>query len=555
MTRQGGVTAVALAVLVVCLALVTSVGAAGTAALPDNNTTDSTSGTLDGTTDSVDDTTDNTTDSTTDETTNTTDSVDDTTNQTTDTSTDTVENTSTDTATNTTDTTDTSTDTATNTTDTTDTTTNTVTNTTDTTETVTNTTDTTETVTNTTDTTETVTNTTDTTETVTNTTTETVETATDSVDATATASTTVAVGDETVTGTATGTLDDGLSLTGTTATNGTVNSSLNGSVTADGDGVTADGSVDANGSLGGDGSLATGGAVDSTLGDEGGSHSAATGEGAGVSDGGATGPSDAPTDGPVSVAGTAVDAGAVGGVITDDRAVEAGSGSDDAPLLSLPGLPGYTALPTDGLAAGGAGLAGVAVVAGGAAATRGSATLYRLRDALGEFDPIAVLLRYSRYDDSDPLEHEDRATVYEVVEDAPGVYLSALSESTDVPLSTVRHHVRILEEENVVTSAKIDGKRRYFPVATSDVALHAALANPSRAAVLETLAERGAAHNGLVADELDLDPSTVSHHLDRLADDGLVERERDGRSVVNSLTPTAEAGLEGTRPVAGTADD
>jgi DNA-binding transcriptional ArsR family regulator len=61
--------------------------------------------------------------------------------------------------------------------------------------------------------------------------------------------------------------------------------------------------------------------------------------------------------------------------------------------------------------------------------------------------------------------------------------------------------------------------------------------------VLVTLAKEGDASVSTIADALDRDPSTVSHHLSRLEEDGLVERERDGRSKVNRLAPATEAAL------------
>ncbi|WP_207587670.1 metalloregulator ArsR/SmtB family transcription factor [Halomontanus rarus] len=159
-----------------------------------------------------------------------------------------------------------------------------------------------------------------------------------------------------------------------------------------------------------------------------------------------------------------------------------------------------------------------------------------------ELLPISIF-KYSRYDDSDPLENDRRRTIYRTVEDDPGAYLSAVSETSDVPLSTVRHHVRVLEEEGLVTSVKVHGKRRYFPAGEDDVELHAALAEPSKRGVLEALADHGRANNGDLATALDRDPSTVSHHLSTLEDDGLVVREKDGRAIVNELAPEVYARL------------
>ncbi|WP_436344295.1 helix-turn-helix domain-containing protein [Natronorubrum sp. FCH18a] len=174
---------------------------------------------------------------------------------------------------------------------------------------------------------------------------------------------------------------------------------------------------------------------------------------------------------------------------------------------------------------------------------------------------LAPIFGYSRYDDSDPLENDRRRAVYETIQADSGCYLSQVSEESDVALSTVRHHVRVLEEEGLVTTAKVNGKRRYFladgetPTEATDesdtvatVELHAALEEPAKRDVLETLAELGAVNNGRLADELERDPSTVSHHLSALEENGLVVREKDGRSVTNELTPPVEAALRDADP-------
>ncbi|WP_458190930.1 helix-turn-helix domain-containing protein [Haladaptatus sp. NG-WS-4] len=145
-------------------------------------------------------------------------------------------------------------------------------------------------------------------------------------------------------------------------------------------------------------------------------------------------------------------------------------------------------------------------------------------------------LRYSKYDDSDPLEQEVRADLYNHIERTPGTYLSQLDNRMDVSLSTIRHHLRILEDEKIVTNAKIRGKRRFYPASDDKVELRAALAQTATAAVLDGVSRQEPVTVGELADELDRDPSTVTYHLKRLAEDGLVERKRDGRTVYNQLT-------------------
>jgi predicted transcriptional regulator len=159
---------------------------------------------------------------------------------------------------------------------------------------------------------------------------------------------------------------------------------------------------------------------------------------------------------------------------------------------------------------------------------------------------LFVFCGYSRYDGSDPLDHETRERIYGAVTADPGLFLSELAERLDTSLSTVRHHVRVLEDESLLTSEKINGKRRYYPISIEDPQLVAALGESATASVLDTLSRLGPASGTELADALDRDPSTVSHHLSRLADAGLIEREQRGRMVVSRLSARTRTALTST---------
>lgn len=171
------------------------------------------------------------------------------------------------------------------------------------------------------------------------------------------------------------------------------------------------------------------------------------------------------------------------------------------------------------------------------AAAPGSSYLDRLVRMLAPF-------RYSRYDDSDPLEHEARDAMFDVVENSPGTYLSEMADRAELPLSTARHHIRVLEREGLVSGAKVRGKRRFYPAYTDGVELAAAMNDESTASVIDALARLGASSVSDLADELDKDPSTVTHHVQRLEEDEVVVRERDGRAVMNKLSTAARTMLE-----------
>jgi len=158
---------------------------------------------------------------------------------------------------------------------------------------------------------------------------------------------------------------------------------------------------------------------------------------------------------------------------------------------------------------------------------------------------LLLLLGYKRYSDDDPLEHETRKRLYDHIRSSPGTYLAELGEETGVEMGTVRYHLRILEFENLVSQETIRGHRRYFPAGTDWAELEAARNDDATAAILAALQRDGPDSVSGLAETLDRDPSTVSHHLDRLADDGVIERERDGRAVLNRLTTRAQQALSG----------
>jgi DNA-binding transcriptional ArsR family regulator len=103
--------------------------------------------------------------------------------------------------------------------------------------------------------------------------------------------------------------------------------------------------------------------------------------------------------------------------------------------------------------------------------------------------------------------------------------------------------LRILEFEGLVSTEHANGKRRYVPLGTEPDALDAVMHDDAPRAVLEALFDGGAASTSGLAERIGRDPSTVTHHVTRLEEEGLVERERDGRAVITRLTSDARAAL------------
>lgn len=157
--------------------------------------------------------------------------------------------------------------------------------------------------------------------------------------------------------------------------------------------------------------------------------------------------------------------------------------------------------------------------------------------------------RFGRHTDDDPLAHDRRTALLDIVEDQPGIHVGAVVDEMEISRSSVRHHVRVLESAEELETAKLLGRRRLFPPG-ADEAFLASLADEGSSRVVEAVAEVGPAPTGRIVEVTDKAHSTVSYHLDRLESAGVVERERDGRRVYVRLADEVADTLPGAETVA-----
>jgi len=159
----------------------------------------------------------------------------------------------------------------------------------------------------------------------------------------------------------------------------------------------------------------------------------------------------------------------------------------------------------------------------------------QLRRAAADLWKVLPLFRYSRYDDSDPLEHDCRAAIYETVRKQPGAYPRRSATEPRCPLDGSPSRPR---PRGRGAGDRTQGQRQAPLLPRDDDAeLLAALAKAGKTRGARDDRRVRARAQRPARGRLERDPSTVSHHLAALEDDGLVVREKDGRSTVNELPP------------------
>lgn len=147
---------------------------------------------------------------------------------------------------------------------------------------------------------------------------------------------------------------------------------------------------------------------------------------------------------------------------------------------------------------------------------------------------VVFLPLYSRIEKDEILENEVRETLYELVQDDPGIHAHALSEEADVGWGTTVYHLRRLERNGFVTSEKRGRYRRFFPAAgflARQREVLSVLQNETTNDIARLILREPGLNQKAICEELDISPSLANWHINRLLDADLVERERRGRTV------------------------
>ncbi|MHB8632879.1 MAG: winged helix-turn-helix transcriptional regulator [Thermoplasmatota archaeon] len=180
-------------------------------------------------------------------------------------------------------------------------------------------------------------------------------------------------------------------------------------------------------------------------------------------------------------------------------------------------------------AAGGLALASVAV-----------ALLTRLWPTTKSAGLAALFSRLTRRAVED---HPRRRRILSVVEADPGIHFLALGRACGLGRGALEHHVGKLVSGGLLQRRVTKGYTCFFPVDASSPALAAAGSARSQGAqrILQVVREQPGLSQKAVADRTGLDPSTVAHHVRRMAAAGWLATERRGRTV--RLSPTDPATL------------
>jgi predicted transcriptional regulator len=136
-----------------------------------------------------------------------------------------------------------------------------------------------------------------------------------------------------------------------------------------------------------------------------------------------------------------------------------------------------------------------------------------------------------------------RQAVFLCIAESPGIGLAAIARRTQVSRGALSYHLALLEFWHVVVSRKIHGSTGYFEnsgrYGSLEQGLLGCLRHETARKILYALSDRPARTRSDLETYLSLSGPTVTWHIKRLEEDGLLTRARDGRFSRYSLTDAA----------------
>ena len=152
--------------------------------------------------------------------------------------------------------------------------------------------------------------------------------------------------------------------------------------------------------------------------------------------------------------------------------------------------------------------------------------------------------------------HPTRWNIYKILCESPGTYFYQLMSelpkySEKVSSATLIYHLKKLTEKNLIQTAKIDGKRIYYPNNLRDVEAERAymlLKNDNARKIFQYILNKGneKPFQNEIARELDVHHDTIYYHTQHLCDAGLIEKEKEGKFIKFSIGELGKKLLEGS---------
>ena len=143
------------------------------------------------------------------------------------------------------------------------------------------------------------------------------------------------------------------------------------------------------------------------------------------------------------------------------------------------------------------------------------------------------------------LELPTRKKLYREINRAPGIHFRELKRRTGLAIGALQYHLDVLEKARLIKAQKSGKFTRFFPLigehSESEKTTLSLLREESVRGIVLFLIDKKRSTNRQIARFLELAPSTVSFHMQKLLKAGLVEKKRTPKRTYFVLVNPGEA--------------
>ncbi|WP_421077663.1 winged helix-turn-helix transcriptional regulator [Methanothermococcus sp. Ax23] len=128
---------------------------------------------------------------------------------------------------------------------------------------------------------------------------------------------------------------------------------------------------------------------------------------------------------------------------------------------------------------------------------------------------------------------ESRKKIYNLIKKSPGIHFREIEKRLNMAVGSLQYHLHYLEKRNIIRSEHYGDYVRYFPkdcqLDDTDKKILSFLRRKTSRHILLYLLEKPANHKE-ISENIGLSPSTISWHLNKLVEAGIVEKTKKGRT-------------------------
>ncbi len=143
------------------------------------------------------------------------------------------------------------------------------------------------------------------------------------------------------------------------------------------------------------------------------------------------------------------------------------------------------------------------------------------------------------------LKLEVRKKIMKEIAKSPGIHFRELQRRTKLAVGSLQYHLDVLQKVHLIKTVKKGKFVRFFPVigeqTEEEKETLSFLRDDSVRKIVLLLLSKEQVNNKQISDFLALSPSTVSFHLQKLEEGGLIVKHRQGRQTFFSLIEPEKA--------------